>query len=96
MTLHVEDFKPNEISVKMVDSSLVICAEHEEKEDDHGHVFRHIKRRYLLPRNVDFEHLSATLSDDGILVVCAPKKPQETVCCLTSISPLIYRTRLYN
>ena len=82
VTLHIEDFKPNEISVKMVDSSLVVCAEHEEKEDDQGHVFRHIKRRYLLPRNVDFDHLSATLSDKGTLVVSAPKKPQETVRCL--------------
>ncbi|XP_046439209.1 alpha-crystallin A chain-like isoform X2 [Daphnia pulex] len=78
VTLQVEDFKSNEISVKIVGTSLVVCAEHEEKEDDHGHVFRHIKRRYILPNNVDLDHLSATLSDNGTLVVCAPKKPEET------------------
>ena len=86
MTLHVEDFKSNEISVKIVGSSLVVCAEHEEKEDDHGHVFRHVKRRYILPHNVDVDHLSATLSDNGTLVVCAPKKAQEKVRCLTFVS----------
>lgn len=65
--------------MKVVDNCLVICAEHEEKEDDHGHVYRHIKRRFVLPRNVDQDKLNATLSDKGALVVCAPKKPKETV-----------------
>ena len=79
VTLNLGDFKSNEINVKIVDNSLVVCAEHEEKPDDHGHVYRHVKRRYMLPRNVDLEQMNATMSDKGQLVVCAPKKPEEKV-----------------
>ena len=79
MTLNLGDFKSNEINVKIVDNSLVVCAEHEEKPDDHGHVYRHVKRRYMLPRNVDLEQMNATMSDKGQLVVSAPKKPEEKV-----------------
>ncbi len=84
MTLHLKDFKSNEISVKVVDNSLVVSAEHEEKPDDHGHIYRHVKRRYVLPRNVDFNQVNATMSDEGTLVVCAPKKPHETVRIIAS------------
>ena len=79
MTLLLGDFKSNEINVKVVDNSLEVCAEHEEKADEYGHIFRCIKRRYFLPRNVDFDNLKATLSDDGTLVVCAHKKAIEAV-----------------
>lgn len=79
MTLDLGDFKSNEINVKVIDNSLEVCAEHEEKPDEYGHIFRRIKRRYFLPRNVDFDNLKATLSDDGNFVVCAQKKAIETV-----------------
>ncbi|XP_057380255.1 small heat shock protein OV25-1-like [Daphnia carinata] len=77
VTLNLGDFKSNEINVKLVDRALEICAEHKEKPDETGHISRNIRRRYILPRNVDFEHLNATLSDNGTLVVCATKKPIE-------------------
>ncbi|KAI9557978.1 hypothetical protein GHT06_014731 [Daphnia sinensis] len=77
VTLNLGDFKSNEINVKLVDRALEICAEHKEKPDETGHISRTIRRRYILPRNVDFEHLNATLSDNGTLVVCATKKPIE-------------------
>lgn len=80
VTLHLGDFKTNEIGAKVVDGSLVINAEHEEKEDDHGHVYRRVNRRYILPRNVDLDKMCASLADDGTLVVCVPKKPLEDVC----------------
>lgn len=79
MTLNLSDFKANEINVKMVDNSLLVCAEHEEKPDDVGHVYRHIRRRYMLPRNVDADKLNASLSDNGTLIICAPKKAIEPV-----------------
>lgn len=79
VTLHLGDFKSDEINVKLVDRNLVIHAEHKEKPDEHGHISRNIKRSYILPRNADFENLSATLSDDGTLVVCAQKKAVEPV-----------------
>ncbi|EFX87011.1 hypothetical protein DAPPUDRAFT_312502 [Daphnia pulex] len=77
VTLHLGDFKSDEINVKLVDRNLVIHAEHKEKPDEHGHISRNIKRSYILPRNTDFENLSATLSDDGTLMVCAQKKAVE-------------------
>ncbi|XP_045028007.1 alpha-crystallin A chain isoform X2 [Daphnia magna] len=77
VTLNLGDFKSNEINVKVVDRALDICAEHKEKPDETGHISRNIRRRYMLPRNVDFENLNATLSDNGTLVVCATKKPIE-------------------
>lgn len=79
MTLNLGDFNANEVSVKLVDTALEISAEHKEKTDESGHISRNIKRRYILPRNVDFEHLNATLSDTGTLVICATKKPVEPV-----------------
>jgi crystallin alpha B len=74
VTLHVPDFNSNEISVKLVDRTLVVVAEHEEKPDEAGHVYRHIRRRYILPRNADFDKIESSLSDDGILTITAPKK----------------------
>lgn len=82
MTLSVGDFKTNEVSVKVVDGCLVICAEHEEKPDDHGHVYRCIKRRYKLPGNADIENMNASLADNGTLIICAPKKQEEVVSIL--------------
>jgi HSP20 family molecular chaperone IbpA len=79
VTLNLKNFKPNEISVKLVDQSLVVCAEHEEKPDESGYIFRRIKRRYYLPPNVDFDNLKATRSDDGTLVICAQWKAIEAV-----------------
>ena len=65
VTLNLGDFKSDEINVKVVDNSLVVWAEHEEKPDDHGHVYRYVNRRYMLPRNVDLEQINATMSDKG-------------------------------
>ncbi|XP_057380256.1 small heat shock protein OV25-1-like isoform X3 [Daphnia carinata] len=77
VSLNLGDFKSNEIKVKLVDRNLMVCAEHEEKPDDYGRIYRHIRRRYLLPPNVDVDNLNATLSDNGTLVVSAQKKAIE-------------------
>ncbi|XP_046647196.1 small heat shock protein OV25-1-like [Daphnia pulicaria] len=77
VTLNLGNFKSNEINVKLVDQTLVVCAEHDEKPDESGHIFRRLKRRYYLPPNVDFDNLNATLSDNGTLVVCAQRKAIE-------------------
>ena len=90
MTLHLGDFKSDEINAKLVDRNLVICAEHKEKPDEHGHISRNIRRTYILPRNVDFDHLSATFSDDGTLVVCAQKKAIEAVNLLLDFLCLFF------
>lgn len=47
--LDVQQFSPNEISVKITDKFVVVEAKHEEKQDEHGFVSRQFTRRYLLP-----------------------------------------------
>ncbi|XP_057380104.1 alpha-crystallin A chain-like isoform X2 [Daphnia carinata] len=74
VTLNLKNFKSNEVNVKVIDQTLCVCAEHEEKPDDSGRIYRKIKRRYFLPNNVDCDKINATFSDDGTLIVSAGKK----------------------
>lgn len=70
--MDVQQFAPNEITVKTVDNSVVIEAKHEEKQDDQGYVSRHFVRRYVLPKEYDVQQVVSTLSSDGVLTVKAP------------------------
>jgi len=56
-----------------------VKAEHEENQDEYGHVYRRFHRRYVLPHNADLDQFSSTFSENGTLVVCAPKKQYEAV-----------------
>lgn len=77
VSLDVKEFKPEEVSVKLVDNVVCIEGKHEEKEDEHGFITRHFVRKYTLPKDYDPELLSSSLSSDGILTVKAPlPKPQ--------------------
>ncbi|XP_072393372.1 protein lethal(2)essential for life-like [Diabrotica undecimpunctata] len=72
--LDVQQFKPEEISVKVTgEREVTIEGKHEEKEDDHGHVYRHFIRRYVLPKNYDMGKIESKLSSDGVLSIIAPK-----------------------
>ncbi|XP_053972303.1 protein lethal(2)essential for life-like [Hylaeus volcanicus] len=75
--LDVQQFKPEEISVKLIDNFVVVEAKHEEKKDQHGYISRHFSRRYLLPYQADGDQLSSTISSDGVLTITAPFKPTE-------------------
>lgn len=72
VSLDVEHFAPNEISVKTVDNSIVIEGKHEEREDGESFVSRRFVRRYLLPEEFDVKEVSSALSSDGVLTVKAP------------------------
>lgn len=74
--MDVAQFKPNELSVKVVDDGVVVEGKHEEREDEHGHIFRHFVRRYTLPKGYDADKVISTLSSDGVLTVSVPKPPQ--------------------
>lgn len=76
--IDVQQFKPEEVSVKVVDRFLVVEAKHEEKQDgEHGSITRQFARKYLLPDRADFDQLKSTISSDGILTITAPLKPEE-------------------
>lgn len=74
VNLDVQQFKPEEISVKVVDDFLVIDARHEERQDSHGYISRHFTRRYKVPSDVDIDAVKSKLSSDGVLTLEAPKK----------------------
>nr|CAH7724075.1 unnamed protein product [Callosobruchus chinensis] len=72
--LDVQQFKPEEITVKVTgDNVLTIEGKHEEKPDEHGHIYRHFVRRYTVPKNFDIGKVESKLSSDGVLSITAPR-----------------------
>ena len=65
----VAHFSPEEVSVKMVDNTIVVTGKHEDKADNYGYVSRQFSRKYRLPADVEPETVSSTLSADGILTI---------------------------
>ncbi|XP_066153992.1 protein lethal(2)essential for life-like [Euwallacea fornicatus] len=78
--LDVQQFKPEEITVKVTgDNVLTIEGKHEEKADEHGYISRHFVRRYVLPKNYDIGRVDSKLSSDGVLTISAPTIEAKTV-----------------
>ncbi|XKL67686.1 hypothetical protein PGB90_003177 [Kerria lacca] len=78
VNLDVQQFKPEEINVKVADDYLVVEGKHEEKQDKHGFISRQFTRRYKIPDNVEKNAIESQLSSDGILSISAPKKIEQT------------------
>lgn len=74
VSLDVQHFSPEEISVKTADGYIVVEGKHEEKKDQHGFVSRQFTRRYLLPEGCEMDKVESRLSSDGVLTVLAPRK----------------------
>ncbi|XP_058796933.1 protein lethal(2)essential for life-like [Phymastichus coffea] len=72
--LDVQQFKPEEIEVQIVDKFIVVTAKHEEKKDEHGLISRQFVRRYEIPENVDPKNITSNISTDGVLTIEAPVK----------------------
>ncbi|XP_029165155.1 protein lethal(2)essential for life-like [Nylanderia fulva] len=72
--LDVQQFKPDEINVKVVDKCVVVEAKHEEKQDEHGWISRQFVRKYLIPEQCDIDQVSSSLSSDGILTILVARK----------------------
>ncbi|KAJ8920349.1 hypothetical protein NQ315_012011 [Exocentrus adspersus] len=73
--LDVQQFKPEEITVKVTDNNTItVEGKHEEQKDDHGWISRHFVRKYVLPDNCDINKVQSKMSSDGVLSVIAPKK----------------------
>ncbi|XP_041771997.1 protein lethal(2)essential for life-like isoform X2 [Anopheles merus] len=77
INLDVQQFSPEEISVKYVDNCVLVEGKHEEKQDDHGYVSRHFVRRYMLPKGHNEADIVSSLSSDGILTITCPRKEIE-------------------
>ncbi|XP_055390314.1 heat shock protein 27-like [Condylostylus longicornis] len=76
--MDVKQFKPEEITVKTVDNQVIVEGKHEEREDEHGHIYRHFTRKYILPKGYDSKEVTSTLSSDGVLTIKAPP-PQKQI-----------------
>ncbi|CAG2057408.1 unnamed protein product [Timema podura] len=91
VTLDVQQFKSDELTVKTVDNYIVIEGKHNENKDQLCIISNEFKRSYLIPNYVDIDHLTSSLSSDGLLTVHAPKKvnivykepPEEKVILVT-------------
>lgn len=77
--LDVQQFSPDEITVKTVDKNVVVEAKHEERQDEHGFISRQFVRRYILPIDYDAINVTSTLSSDGVLTVTAPRKVKKPI-----------------
>lgn len=74
LKLDVQNFKPEEITVKTVDNSIVIEAKHEEKKtSESSFISRQFTRRYDLPKGFKPENVVSTLSSNGVLSIKCPK-----------------------
>ena len=74
VVLDIQQFTPEEITVKVVDKFIVVEGKHEEKQDEHGWISRQFIRKYLVPEQCDLEQVKSTVSSDGILTITAPRK----------------------
>ncbi|XP_034565800.1 heat shock protein beta-1-like [Notolabrus celidotus] len=72
INLDVNHFSPEEITITTKDGYLQISGNHEERQDEHGSVARCFTRKYKLPQGVDLQHISSSLSSEGVLSVEAP------------------------
>ncbi|KAH8335197.1 hypothetical protein KR067_011064 [Drosophila pandora] len=75
--MDVSQFKPNELTVKVVDKTVVVEGKHEEREDGHGLIQRHFVRKYTLPKDFDPNEVVSTVSSDGVLTLKAPPPPSK-------------------
>merc|ERR1712241_470500 len=71
--INVEHFLPEELMIKTVDNNVIVEAKHEEKTSD-GRSFstQSFNQSFALPRGVNPEAVSSSLSKTGILTISAP------------------------
>lgn len=76
LQINVKNFTPKEITVKAVDSDIIVEGKHEENSDDKGFISRHFMRSYRLPEGHFPEDVVSTL-EDGVLTILAPNRITE-------------------
>lgn len=77
--LDVQQFRPDEINVKVIGKCVIVEAKHEEKQDEHGWISRQFVRKYLIPEQCDVDQVTSSLSSDGVLSITAPRKDKPAV-----------------
>lgn len=73
LQMNVKNFAPKEITVKAVNSDIIIEGKHEENSEEKGFISRHFMRSYRLPEGHFAEDVVSTL-EDGVLTISAPNR----------------------
>ncbi|XP_065362213.1 heat shock protein 23-like [Calliphora vicina] len=73
VTMNVSEFKPEELTVKVVDNQVIVEGKSEQQHDDSGYISRHFVRRLAVPNGFEANNAISTLSSDGVLTVSVPK-----------------------
>ncbi|XP_043259441.1 protein lethal(2)essential for life-like [Colletes gigas] len=77
VTLDVQQFAPEEVTVKVSGKNVIVEGKHEEKQDEHGWISRQFVRKYHIPEQCDIDRLESKLSSDGVLTITCPRKQPE-------------------
>ncbi|XP_027717226.1 heat shock protein beta-1 [Vombatus ursinus] len=92
VTLDVNHFAPEELTVKTKDGVVEITGKHEERQDEHGFISRCFTRKYTLPPGVDATLVVSSLSPDGTLSVEAPL-PKPAIQSAEVTIPVTFESR---
>lgn len=92
VSLDVNHFAPEELTVKTKDGVVEITGKHEERQDEHGYISRCFTRKYTLPPGVDPTLVSSSLSPEGTLTVEAPMPKPATQSAEITI-PVTFEAR---
>nr|AYN74415.1 heat shock protein [Acipenser oxyrinchus oxyrinchus] len=72
ISLDVNHFTPEEITIKAKGGYVEISGKHEERQDEHGFISRCFTRKYTLPIGVSPQAIASSLSPEGVLSVDVP------------------------
>jgi crystallin, alpha B len=75
LSIDVQTFKPEEITVKVKNNEIIVEGKHEERQDEFGFVSRQFSRRCTLPQEFDPDTISTFLNAEGKMTIKA-QKPQ--------------------
>ncbi|XP_075421003.1 heat shock protein beta-1 [Tenrec ecaudatus] len=92
VSLDVNHFAPEELTVKTKDGVVEISGKHEERQDEHGFISRCFTRKYSLPPGVDPTLVSSSLSPEGTLTVEAPM-PKPAIQSAEVTIPVTFESR---
>merc|ERR1719402_1880596 len=74
ISLDTSQYRPDELIVNTGEGVISVEGKHEEKsEDGRRMVLRQFSRKYSLPATAKPENVASNLSEDGVLVITAPK-----------------------
>merc|ERR1712018_257203 len=74
ISLDTSQYRPDELRVNVGEGTISVEGKHEEKsEDGRRMVLKQFSRKYSLPPTAKQEKVVSNLSQDGVLVITAPK-----------------------